>query len=76
MEEKRKWYSMFEYVRREKGYQQGWVAHKYREKFDCWPKNMKDIGPQLPDLEFNNYMKYLRIKFIKSKQKQERQARG
>lgn len=69
-EEKREWFGMFEYYRRKKGYAPGWSAHKYREKFGVWPRNMNSVLPLPPTDEFNNYMKYLMIKFVKGKKKQ------
>lgn len=67
MEEKRRFFGMLEYKRREKGYAQGWSAHKYRERFSVWPNKLKDTGPIIPDREFNNYMTHLAIKWSKSK---------
>ena len=70
MEEKRAWFAMFEYHRRHKGYNRGWSAHKMKERFGTWPRGMDNITPAPPTVEFNNYMKYLMIKYMKSKQKQ------
>ncbi|MCP4570557.1 MAG: DEAD/DEAH box helicase [FCB group bacterium] len=70
MQEKRQWFGMFEYYRRSKGYKSGWAAHKYREKFDVWPRGMDDVGPIPPDQGFKNYMKHLFIKWKKQKEKQ------
>ena len=70
-EEKRMFYGMLEYLRREKGYQDGWAAHKFRAKFGTWPNSYKDTGPILPDMKFNNWIKYQNIKYWKSKKKTE-----
>ena len=70
-EERRLWYGMFEYIRREKNYAKGWVAHKYREKTGVWPRGMEDIGPIAPTQEFRNWMKHLAIKFSHSKKRAE-----
>jgi hypothetical protein len=67
MEDKRRFYRMLEYHRREKGYAPGWSAHKFREKFGVWPKGFKGESPIEPDFEFSNYMRHLRIKWAKSK---------
>jgi len=69
MEDKKRWFAMFEYKRREKGFASGWSAHKYRELFGCWPKGIKNQAPLKPNLEFNNYMKYLAIKWSKSQKR-------
>ncbi len=70
LNEKEKWWAMLEYYRRQKGYAPGWSSHKYRERIGVWPRNMNHIAPREPDQEFKNYMKYLMIKWIKSKEKQ------
>ena len=74
MEEKRRFYGMLEYTRRTKGYNPGWSAHKYKERFLVWPNKLKDTGPIQPDREFNNYMTHLRIKWAKSKANPKNQA--
>ena len=65
-EEKRRFYGMLEYQRRLKGYQPGWMAHKYQERFGVWPKGFRDQGPIKPDAAFKNYMTHLAIKWAKS----------
>jgi superfamily II DNA or RNA helicase len=72
LKDKQQWYGMFMYIQRQKGYNPGWVAHKYREKIGCWPRNMGGVDAIKPSTEFNNYMKHLRIKWIKQKQKREK----
>lgn len=67
MEDKRRFYRMLEYHRREKGYAPGWSAHKFKEKFGVWPKGFKGESPIEPDTDFSNYMRHLRIKWAKSK---------
>lgn len=37
-EEKQRWYSELIGYARMKGYQDGWISHKYRSKFGCWPR--------------------------------------
>ncbi len=39
---KQLWYGQLLTVARDRGYKEGWVAHKYREKFTVWPKGLKD----------------------------------
>lgn len=72
-EEKRKFYGMLEFRRRMKGYSHGWSAHKFKEKFGVWPNHYKDQGPIEPDQSFLNWEKYQIIKWVKSKQKREKQ---
>ena len=59
--EKQNWYSMFLYYARKKGHQEGSVAHKYKEKFGVWPRDMKKI-PLRPDNECENFIRYLNIR--------------
>lgn len=41
---KQRWYSELLWVARERGYSDGWVAHKYREKFTVWPRGLESTG--------------------------------
>lgn len=66
-EDKRIFYGMLEHYRRSKGYASGWAAHKYREKFKCWPRNLKNQYPIMPDDKFMNWIRYQNIKWAKSK---------
>lgn len=61
--DKRKWFQMLNYYAEQKGYQPGWVAHKYREKFGVWPKGMH--GSAQPDQEVSNWIKYINIRNAK-----------
>lgn len=72
-EDKIRWYSMLEYYRRKKGYQHGWSAHKYREKFSVWPKGMSGVHPQEPDAEVANWIRYLNIRAAKGRQRARQQ---
>lgn len=71
MEDKALFYGMLEYYRREKGYQPGWVYHKFKEKFGVWPNSFKDCDPVEPNNKFRNYIKYLNIKWAKAKRKED-----
>ena len=66
MESKQHWYSMFMQHARQKGYNPGWVAHKYREKFGVWPKGLAKI-PASTTPEFKKYIQHLNIKRAKMK---------
>jgi len=71
MEDKKKFYGMLEYQRRLKGYKKGWVSHKFKEKFKTWPRGLDGTGPIEPDATFNSWLRYLNIKWAKSKRKRE-----
>ncbi len=53
------------YLQRKKGYQDGWVAHKYKEIFGRWPNhpNVKYTSPvRHTEGQGYNYVKYILIK--------------
>jgi DNA repair protein RadD len=68
LERQQRWFSMFVYHCNEKGYNPGWAAHKFKEKFGHYPKNLRG-NPTPPDEEVLRYIKYLNIRRAKSKQK-------
>jgi len=47
-----------------KGYKEGWASNKYREYFGVWPNKMAKIAGS-GSIEFDNFMKYQRIKWAK-----------
>lgn len=69
MADKRRWYGMFAMYCSRKGYSHGWIAHKYREKFDVWPKGMDSVALIEPDQEFKNHITYLNIRYAKTRKK-------
>lgn len=68
-EEKRRFFGMLEFYRRSKGYAPGYSAHKYREKFSCWPRGMSDVEPIEIDHAFLNWIKHLAIKQRKERER-------
>jgi superfamily II DNA or RNA helicase len=67
--EKRQFYGMCKWVCLQKGYQEGYISHKFKEKFGVWPKGFKDTAPIIPDQGFRNWMKHINIKRAKAKAK-------
>lgn len=63
-EEKQRFYSMALSLAGQRGYQPGWAANKYRERFSVWPRGLskKTIDP---DLGFLNWEKSRRIAYAK-----------
>lgn len=41
-EEKQSWYSQIYSYAMQRGYQKGWVAHTYKDKFGVWPRGLSD----------------------------------
>jgi len=74
-EDKRVFAGMLEWYREEKGFKNGWLAHKYLAKFGHWPRGNKNVEPIEPDLSFMNWIKYQNIKWAKSKKKTESTGR-
>lgn len=66
MDEKRRFQSELEYLRRQYGYSSNWVAHTYRDKFGVWPVT-KDVAPLTPSKATINFVRYRQIKYAKSR---------
>lgn len=69
MAEKRVFFGMLEYHRKTKGYAKGWSAHKYRSRYNTWPRGMDGVTDIVPTKSFFNFLTYQNIKYAKSKQK-------
>jgi len=69
--DKRIFAGMLEWYRLKKGYQNGWLVHKYKSKFGHWPRGNKNVEPIEPDQAFLNWITYQNIRFAKSKKKLE-----
>jgi DNA repair protein RadD len=70
---KQRWYSMLLWVAHDRGYSSGWAAHKYRAKFDVWPRGLDEIVAK-PDAEVLGFIRHLQIKFAKQREKEQRHA--
>lgn len=74
--DKQKFYSeLVGYVRemraKGKNYSDGWMGHKYKEKFGVWPQNLhKSANPV--SIETRNWIKSQQIRYAKSRPKQEK----
>ena len=68
-EDKQAWYSMLRSYATDKGYSDGWVSHKYRAKFDVWPKGMINEPAQSLSIEFLSWIKSQQIRYAKSREK-------
>lgn len=69
--EKRRWYGMLKHYAITKGYKEGWISHKYKEKTGVWPRGMDDVIPILPDHSCTNWITYQNIKHAKSQPKRD-----
>jgi len=66
--EKREFYSGLLGYSRDKGYSDGWAAHKYREKTGVWPNAHKDVTPADPTTEVLNWVRSQQIRYAKRRQ--------
>jgi hypothetical protein len=73
MEQKQQFYSGLLWIAKERGKSEGIAAHRYRDKFGVWPNQLKK-EPAKPTLEVERFDKYCRIKWAKSKQKEDMNA--
>jgi len=65
-EDKQAWYSGFLFLAAERGRQEGWAAHRYKEKFGVWPRGLEKTALQ-PSRDVLKFDQHCRIRFAKSK---------
>jgi len=66
--EKQKWFSMLGHYGYNKGYSEGWAAHKFKERMGVWPRGkVKDGGYIPPDGEVKGWIVHEIIKYAKRK---------
>jgi superfamily II DNA or RNA helicase len=68
MSEKQAFYSELLGMAQERGFADGWVAHKYRERFSTWPRGL-DRVPKPPSKVVRDFEYESRRKFMKEKSK-------
>lgn len=56
------------WICREKGYRDGWAAHKFKEKFGNWPGRNWSTSPMVPDDTTRSWVRSRQIAFAKSQQ--------
>lgn len=66
---KKKWWSMLEWQRQQKGYKPGWTSNQFKSKFKVFPRGV-ECEPREPDDEVERWLKYQMIRWIKGKQKE------
>ena len=67
--ERQAWYSGLLWIARVKGYRDGWAAHKYRERFGCWPEPQLLKQPAEPSAAICNWVRSRQIAYAKARQK-------
>lgn len=66
-EEKRAFIGQLRAYARAHGYEEGWVAHRYRTRFDCWPNDprVRDAPPVEYGDEVKRWVTHQQIKYAK-----------
>ncbi len=62
--DKQKFYSELLFMVKNRGYKEGWAAHKYREKMGVFPRGLEKVEV-MPSLETLNWLKSRAIAFSK-----------
>jgi DNA repair protein RadD len=63
---RQQWHGMLVAIAQERGYQRGWIAHKYREKFGEWPAYGPMPEPITPTPEVRSWVRSRQIAYAKS----------
>jgi DNA repair protein RadD len=59
------WHGMLAWIADERGYQRGWIAHKYKEKFGTWPPWGATPMPIPPSHEVRSWVRSRMIAYAK-----------
>jgi superfamily II DNA or RNA helicase len=66
-ERQRRFYAELAFIGRDRGYKRGWVAHKFNEKFGCWPLGLGNVTPMPPSDATLRWVKSRQIAWAKSR---------
>jgi superfamily II DNA or RNA helicase len=69
------WHRQLLWIARDRGYKDGWAAHKYKEKFGSWPAN-RTVAPEAPSGEIKSWVRSRQIAYAKAIQKAETETSG
>jgi DNA repair protein RadD len=72
-DEKAAFYAQLMGYAQKRGYSSGWAAHKFREKFDVWPNDYKNVPAIEPTPKVRSWIKSRQIAWAKSKQRHAQQ---
>lgn len=72
--DKRAFYAQLRWIAAEKGFKDGWVAHKFREKFGDWPAFRQYVEPIPPTDATRSWVRSRIIAYAKAREKEKRQA--
>jgi DNA repair protein RadD len=66
--ERARWHAELAAIAQLRGYQRGWIAHKFREWFGDWPRT-NFVTPIAPSPEVLSWVRSRNIAWAKAKQK-------
>lgn len=75
-EEKAEVYGALLYIANERGYQKGWAARRYKDRFGVWPRNMDHIRYMPPAQWLRSWVKSRDIAWAKSKRREDTHTGG
>ena len=64
--ERQRWFSMLLHVARERDRQDGWAAHKFRERFKEWPNGLRKVTLE-PDVAVLAFIKHTQIRWARTR---------
>ena len=67
-DDRQKFYSQLLYISNDRGYNRGWAAHKYKERFGVWPRGLEE-KTLVPDLKTMNWIRSRQIAWAKSQRR-------
>jgi superfamily II DNA or RNA helicase len=61
-------YGELRWIARERGYQDGWIGHKFRERFGLWPNDWRvsNAEPRPPSLKTKQWVRSRQIAYAKA----------
>jgi DNA repair protein RadD len=65
-DEKQATYAQLRHIAKDRGYKEGWAAHKFKERFGVWPRGLDDIEIQ-PTQALMNWVRSRQIAYAKAK---------
>jgi DNA repair protein RadD len=73
-EEKAAFFAQLKGYAQQRGYSPGWAAHKFREKFDAWPSECRNVPAHEPTPQVMSWIKSRNIAWAKSKRRHAQSA--
>lgn len=67
-DEKQEIWSQLRFIVQERGYKEGWAAHKFKERFGIWPRGLKNIETA-PTQKLLNWIRSRQIAYSKATKK-------